>query len=136
MAMSAQVRASKFGRIVARALADAKARGLTIPDIEKATGVSKTTFYRWRDGDWTKDPRASQVKAFCEGLGIPVEVAHRVLGWSEIGVPTEQESLELEPDMRTVARRLRDPNVSEAEKQEIRTMLRYLARRPDERGVG
>lgn len=136
MATSAQVRAANFGRLVARALADAKARGLTIPDVEKATGVSKTTFYRWRDGDWTKDPRASQVKAFCEGLGVPVDAAYRLLGWSEMGAPAEQEALELEPDMRIVARRLRDPNVSDAEKQEIRAMLRYLARRHDERGAG
>lgn len=130
MSPSPAVRAAKFGRFVDRVLRDAKDRGMTIPDIERATGVSKSTFYRWRDGEWTKDPRPSQVRAFCEGLGVPYGVAYRLLGWAENG-PPEEEPLELEPDMREVARRLRDPNVSEAEKQEIRAMIRYLARRRD-----
>lgn len=129
MAQSTQVRAAKFGRWVARALADAKARGMTIPDIERATKVGKSTIYRWRDGDWTKDPRPSQVKAFCEGLGIPYEIPYRLLGWSEEGPAQPEEPIELEPDMREVARRLRDPAVSEQEKLEIRAMIRYLARR-------
>jgi hypothetical protein len=129
MAQSTQVRAAKFGRFVARALADAKARGMTIPDIERATKVGKSTFYRWRDGDWSKDPRPSQVKAFCEGLGIPYEIPYRLLGWAEDGVARPEEPIELEPDMREVARRLRDPAVSEQEKLEIRAMIRYLARR-------
>lgn len=134
MAKSHGARAAKFGRFVARVLADAKQRGMTIPDIERATGVGKTTFYRWRDGEWTKDPRATQVRAFCDGLGVPYQQAYRLLGWSENGEPQAPEPLELEPDMQEVARRLRDPNVSPAEKQEIRTMLRYLARRRGETG--
>lgn len=129
MAKSAAARARKFGLFVARALAEAKARGMTIPDIERATGVGKSTFYRWRDGEWTKDPRASQVRAFCDGIGVPYEQAFRLLGWSENGEPQAPEPTAMEPDMQEVARRLRDPNVPEAEKQEIRSMLRYLARR-------
>jgi transcriptional regulator with XRE-family HTH domain len=124
-----QVRAAKFGHFVNRALREAKSRGMTIEDVVKATGVSSATFYRWRNGDWTKDPRASQVRQFCEGLGIPVDAAYRLLGWSADGPPQPEEPIDLEPDMKEVARRLRDPNVPESEKQEIRAMIRYLARR-------
>lgn len=134
MAKSHAARAAKFGRFVTRVLAEAKTRGMTIPDIERATGVSKSTFYRWRDSDWTKDPRASQVRAFCDGLGVPYQQAYRLLGWSENGEPQAPEPLEMEPDMQEVARRLRDPNVPAAEKQEIRAMIRYLARRRGESG--
>ncbi|MFI6763328.1 helix-turn-helix domain-containing protein [Micromonospora sp. NPDC050417] len=122
------VRAAKFGRLVARILTDAKQRGMTIPDIERATGVGKSTIYRWRDGEWSKDPRATQVRAFCDGLGVPYQQAYRLLGWAENGEP-QAEPLGLDPDMQEVARRLRDPNTSEAERAEIRSMIRYLARR-------
>ncbi|MCX4474848.1 helix-turn-helix domain-containing protein [Micromonospora sp. NBC_01655] len=133
MSTSAQVRAAKFGRLVDRALREARERGMTIDEIVKATGVSSATLYRWRSGEWTKDPRASQVRGFCEGLGVSIRVAYQTLGWAEDGEPQPSEPLDLEPDMQEVARRLRDPNVSEAEKQEIRTMIRYLARRRRER---
>lgn len=135
MSASVQVRAAKFGHFVSRVLKEARERGMTIEDIVKATNVSSATIYRWRSGDWTKDPRASQVRSFCEGLDVPVEIAYRLLGWAEeAGRPQPAEPLALEPDMREVARRLRDPHVSEAEKQEIRAMIRYLARRRHEGG--
>ncbi|HEU4422085.1 MAG TPA: helix-turn-helix transcriptional regulator [Pilimelia sp.] len=129
MAVSSQVRAAKFGRFVDRVLREAKARGMTIEEVVKATGVSSATLYRWRNADWTKDPRGSQVRSFCEGLGVPVDIAYRLLGWAENGEPQATEPLDLEPDMQEVARRLRDPNVPDAEKMEIRAMIRYLARR-------
>ena len=56
---------------------------MTIPKIEEVTGVGKSTFYRWRDGDWTKDPRGSEVRDFCVGLGIPLDTAFAALGWVE-----------------------------------------------------
>jgi len=130
MSPSAAVRAARFGKFVDRLLRDAKERGMTIADVERATGVSKTTIYRWRDGDWSKDPRPSQVRALCEGLGVPCEIAYRLLGWSDAGPPMEEPPID-DPDLREVARRLRDPHVSEAEKQAIRIMIRYLARRRD-----
>jgi len=131
MSPSPAVRAAKFGRLVDRMLREAKERGMTIADVERATGVSKTTFYRWRDGEWSKDPRPSQVRAFCDGLGVPYEIAYRMLGWADTGPPAEEPLIDLEPDLREVARRLRDPHVSEAEKQAIRIMIRYLAQRRD-----
>lgn len=132
MSTSAQVRAAKFGLFVDRLLREARARGMTIEEIAKATRVSSATMYRWRNADWTKDPRASQVRTFCEGLGAPVQVAYRLLGWTEEGRPQPSEPLELEPEMHDLARELRDPNVSEARKQEIRTVIRLLRRRRDE----
>lgn len=132
MALSSAVRAAKFARYVEQLMQEARKRDMTVADIEKATGVSKATFYRWKNAEWTKDPRGSQVKAFCEGLGGSYERAYRLLGWSEMGSPETEPAIDLEPDMKAVARRLRDPNVSEAEKQEIRAMIRYLARRQRE----
>lgn len=131
MATSQEARAARFARFVKRALADAKEHGLTIPEIEKLTGTGKSTLYRWRDGDWTRDPSGSQVKAFCEGLGISPDAAYRVLGWAETNAPEPEP--ELPGDFKTVLRRLRDPNVSETEKQEIRSMMRYLARHRDDK---
>ncbi|MER7164534.1 helix-turn-helix transcriptional regulator [Micromonospora sp. NPDC000207] len=136
MSESSQVRAAKFGGFVDRVLREARQRGMTVEDIAKATGVSSATLYRWRNGDWTKDPRGSQVRGFCAGLGAPLAVAYRLLGWSEDGEPRPSEPLDLEPDMQEVARRLRDPNVPEVEKLEIRAMIRYLARRRGEPGEG
>ncbi len=108
---------------------------MTIEEIVKVTGVSSATLYRWRNADWTKDPRASQVRGFCEGLGVPVSAAYRLLGWTEDAGPQPTEPLEMEPDMQEVSRRLRDPSVPESEKQEIRAMLRYFARRRREGGA-
>lgn len=132
MSTSAQVRAAKFGHFVDRLLREARARGMTVEEIVKATKVSSATLYRWRNADWTKDPRASQVRSFCEGLGAPVQVAYRLLGWTEEGRPQASEPLELEPDMHELARELRDPNVSEERKREIRTVIRLLRRRRDD----
>lgn len=129
MATTPEARKARFARFVDRALKDAKAAGLTVPVIEKRTKVSSSTFYRWRNGEWRRDPRVAEVRSFCEGLGIPPSAAYRVLGWGDEG-PAEPEP-ELPGDFREVLRRLRDPNVPEAEKQEIRTMMKYLARHRD-----
>lgn len=125
-----------FGRFVRVAMADARARGLTVAEIEKRTGVTNTTMYRWRDGDWTKDPRPGQVRAFCAGLEIPWEPAFRVLGWT-----TDQEQVSepepiLPPEIREILRVLNDPNVSETEKAAIRQMLQLIARPQGRRRTG
>lgn len=124
---SLQQRRAAFGKFVRAALKDAQDRRMTIADIERATGVGDTTFYRWRDGDWTKDPRPTQVDAFCEGLQIPKSAAYRALGWGMDGErPAEPEPL-IEPDLRRIQRRLLDPNTSVEEKAAIRSALRFIA---------
>lgn len=128
--LSQDVRRTRFGRFVRRALEDANLRGMTIRQIEASTGVSSTTFYRWRDGDWTRDPRPSQVKRFCDGLDIPYQAAFRTLGWSgDDRQDTAPEPL-VEPDLRLIQRRLLDPGVPEEQKQAIRQMLRLIAGQP------
>jgi len=125
---SDEQRRRAFARFVDGAIKTAQESGLTIPDIEERTGVSKTKIYRWRTGDWRRDPQASEVKAFCKGLGIAPEAAYKLLDWQ--GDPTaDTREPQLPPDFREVLRRLRDPHVSSAEKAEIRSMIRYLARR-------
>lgn len=107
---------------------------MTIPAIERATGISKSTLYRWRGGQWTRDPSATEVRAFCDGLGIPHGAAYQVLGWSgEERQATEP--LLLEPEIEAIARKLRDPNVADAEKAFIRETLRRLAAPATQRAI-
>jgi hypothetical protein len=130
MPVARDVRRATFARFVGRALQSARDRGMTVKDIEAATGVGKTTFYRWRDGDWTEDPRGSQVAAFCEGLGIPVETAYDALGWTAARPASAQAAPLMEPDVERLLRKLEDPNVPEDEKRFIRESIRMLANRP------
>lgn len=124
--VSLEARRAAFGRFVRRALEDAKDRRITIKEIERRTGVGSTTFYRWRDGDWTADPRPSQVDAFCDGLDIPTTAAYRALGWGADGKPAGEPEAVLDPELRAIQRRLMDPNVSDATKESIRNMLRLI----------
>lgn len=123
------LRRVRFGRFVERGLAAGKARGMTVPQIEAATQVGKTTFYRWVKGEWSKDPRTSEVRAFCQGLGLSITEAYQALGWSERETekPRNPEPIITDPDLRRVMRTLNDPNVSPMDKLRIRRMLRALA---------
>jgi transcriptional regulator with XRE-family HTH domain len=114
-----------FARFVDRALADARAQGLTVKDIEARTGLARSAFYRWRRAE-VASPRPSEVRQFCEGLGIPVATAAAILGWTGERQPTAPEP-PMDPVVYQVLRRLADPNVSDAEKHAIRGTLRYLA---------
>ena len=131
MAVDPQVRKAKFGHFIEKALEDARGRGLTARKIQEITGVSTTTFYRWRNGEWTTAPRAGEVKAFCEGLGIDVNRAYRILGWTdEIQGREPEPEIELDRDWREVLRRLNDPNTPDVEKYLIQETIRSLANRP------
>ncbi|MFE9955880.1 helix-turn-helix domain-containing protein [Micromonospora sp. NPDC005299] len=124
--VSLEARRAAFGRFVRRALEDAKDRRITIKEIERRTGVGSTTFYRWRDGEWTADPRPSQVDGFCDGLDIPKRAAYRALGWGDDGKPATEPEAVLDPELRAIQRRLMDPSVSDATKESIRNMLRLI----------
>lgn len=124
---SRDLRRRRFGDFVKRALTAARDRGMTVKDIEAATNVSKTTFYRWQDGDWTRDPRASEVKSFCIGLSVSVDEAYRMLGWAQVSQSRAVEPIMEDPDVRAVMRALNDPNVHPAVKLMIRRQLRALA---------
>jgi len=122
-------RALRFALFVRRALKEARAAGMTIADIETATGVSQGTFYRWRDASWTADPRGTQVRAFCVGLGIPPDAAFRLLEW-EASPPADRPAgvhPGLPETVRRIMHTLNDPNVSEDDKRVVEGVLEMLA---------
>lgn len=120
------LRRVRFSTVVDRALSAAKQRGMTIDEIEKATGVGNTTFYGWRKGNWDRDPVPAKVRSFCEGLGIPLDEAYRALGWNqpEPGRRKPPEPILEDPDLRLLWRKLNDPNTTPAEKVMFRRMIR------------
>jgi hypothetical protein len=107
---------------------------MTNDDITAATKVPKTTFYRWRDGDWNRDPSASHVRAFFEGLQVPVTVAYAALDWADQDAGPAEAEPPLEPEFREILRKLQDPTVPEAEKQFLRESIKMLASRGQQRG--
>lgn len=129
VATSPDVNRVRFSRFVERVLREARGRDMTDADIQKATGVGPSTFHRWRRGDYTKSPDLDRVTAFCSGLGVPARAALLALG-VEDGRDETQPEPATEPDVQAILRQLADPNVSDERKQEIRTVLRMLARRP------
>lgn len=131
MAVSDDVRKAKFGRFIEQALEAARQRGISARQVQQLTGVSTTTFYRWRNSEWVKDPRASEVKAFCDGLGLDVARAHRLLGWTDEQSGAEPEPVfDLDADWRELLRRLNDPNTPNVEKYLIQETIRSLVNRP------
>lgn len=117
---------TRFARFIARALVDAHERGMSDRDIAAATGIGTSTFHRWQRGEFATAPDLSRVRAFCAGLGISTEDALAALGISERRVEPEPA---MDPDVRTVARALADPNVPADEKRLIREMLGMIANR-------
>jgi transcriptional regulator with XRE-family HTH domain len=124
---SLDLRRRRFADLVKRVVDAALSRGMSVLDIEKATGVSKSTWYRWRSGNWSRDPRPSEVRQFFLTLGASVSEAYRALSWSEDPHARVAEPIIEDPDVRAVMRALNDPNVSPAVKLVIRRTLRSLA---------
>lgn len=106
-------------------------RAWTGSEVSRRTGISRQTLNRWVRGDWTSDPEAERVVAFCEGLGINPTAAFGVLGWDRTTPARPAPPMPpMDPDVEALLRRLVDPHVSEAEKFHIRETIRYLAYRP------
>jgi transcriptional regulator with XRE-family HTH domain len=121
-----------FAAFVRKALSDARTtRAWTASEVSRRTGVSRQTVNRWVRGEWTSDPEAERVVAFCNGLGINPTVAFGVLGWDR-NTPARPAPAAppMDPDVEALLRRLVDPNVSEVDKFHIRETIRYLAYRP------
>ncbi|GAA1839702.1 hypothetical protein GCM10009687_00740 [Asanoa iriomotensis] len=121
-----------FAAFVRKALDDARAiRAWSGSEVSRRTGVSRQTINRWVRADWSSDPEAERVVAFCAGLGLNPSVAFGVLGWDTgaAGRPAPA-APPMDPDVEALLRRLVDPNVSDAEKFHIRETIRYLAYRP------
>lgn len=123
MSVSPAVARQRFARFIARALKDARSRGMTDAAIHRATGIPGGTFHRWQSGDGGL-PKWEKVAAFCRGLGIPTDVAAAVLGITG-DRPTAPEPLD-DPDLVQLGRILRDPNVPDETKSAIRHTIRAL----------
>jgi transcriptional regulator with XRE-family HTH domain len=124
------VRRKAFAAFVRRALRNAKDdRGWSIPKVAEVARIGNPTIYRWRDGEWAKAPSPDAVVAFCDALDIDPKHAFAILwpGKNDDAPPPEPGPLDR--DVELLARRLRDPNVSEAEKVSIRATIRYLVGR-------
>jgi transcriptional regulator with XRE-family HTH domain len=120
-------RHARFAALVTRLLAAAKDRGMTIADIEAATGVGSSTWYRWEGQQWTASPRADLVRGFVEGLGGKLDDAHEALGWSVVSATRRApEPISEDAHVRAVARALNDPNVTQREKIKIRRLIRAV----------
>ncbi|MFG3709514.1 helix-turn-helix domain-containing protein [Micromonospora sp. NPDC047730] len=126
MTVPPAVARARFARFIARALRDARERGMTDTQIKAATGISPSTFHKWQSGEGGL-PKWEKVAAFCTGLEIPVSAGAAALGISDRAREPEPEPTE-DPDLRRLGRILRDPNVPESEKQAIRHTIRMLAR--------
>lgn len=100
--------------------------------IHAATGVSPSTFHRWRRGEGRELPETEKVIAFCNGLGISTAGALAALGISPQRDNPEPEP-PLPPEVRTILRRLADPNVPQSDKLVIREMLKMLAEQAERR---
>jgi hypothetical protein len=123
------VRRDRFARLVQRVLDQARRDGMTNTDIEAATKVPKSTFYRWLKGDWTRDPTGSHVKNFFDGLNVPVRLAYQALDWSDLEAGQAEPDQPLDPDIREILRKLQDPSTDDAERQFLQESIRMLARR-------
>jgi transcriptional regulator with XRE-family HTH domain len=123
--ISRDVTLARFAAFIRRVLRDARERGMTDQDIQRATGVGQSTFHRWQQGGKNM-PNLGKVRAFCAGLDIPLRPALVALGVEDTREPTPEPPLD--PDLARIARILRDPNVPDAEKNAIRHTLRMLAR--------
>lgn len=127
--VSLQVRRTRFARFVDRALRDAQARGMSTAQIEAATKVGSTTYYRWRRGDWKEDPQLAHVKAFCLGLGLDLDEAYRALDWQSDERSVEEPRPLENPKLRELARLLADEGVPPEDKAMIEEMIRVWVAR-------
>lgn len=105
---------------------------MTDKDIAEATGIGPSTFHRWRRGAGKELPELEKVLAFCAGLGVPEAGALAALGLTPQRDNPEPEP-PLPPEVRTILRRLADPNVPQSDKLVIREMLKMLAEQADRR---
>lgn len=123
------VRRVRFAAFVQRGLDIARSRGMTVADIEKATGLGNSTFYTWRKGNWDRDPVQGRVKQFCEGLGLSLDEAYGALGWATPTAPkrTRPEPIIDDPDLRLLMRKLTSSKTPAAEKLWIRRQIRSMA---------
>lgn len=130
-----EVRKAHFAEWVKRAVAHAKTtQKLSVPKIAKIAGIGNQTIYRWINAEGKELPAPETVVAFCDAIDLPPDEPFRIL-WPGKNEPApEPAPMPVDPDLQTLMRKLRDPNVSEFEREFIRETLRQLADRPVHRG--
>jgi transcriptional regulator with XRE-family HTH domain len=112
----------RFSHFVERALASARARGMSAVQIEEATQIRLSTIHRWRRGEIA--PTVDKVRQFCAGLGISPREALAALG---VGAREATAEPPMDPDVLKLLRLLADPKTPEPTKDQIRAMMRVLA---------
>jgi DNA-binding XRE family transcriptional regulator len=101
--------------------------GLTQEALAASVGVHRSTIVRWEGGDATlTDP--SLVRAVCLKLGIDPREAAVALGYltAEDLTPTDVQRQPLDPTLAAIVAKLRDPSVSEQDKQAAASYIAYL----------
>jgi transcriptional regulator with XRE-family HTH domain len=122
-----QLNRTRFAQFIKRGLDNARARGLTDPQIAKAAGIPASTFHRWQNGQ--QIPRLVKLEMFCRGLGLNLDEALATLR-TDIRQTTAPDP-PMDPDVLKLLRKLADPDVSATTKTHIRATLRYLADLPE-----
>lgn len=123
-----QLRRIRFGAYVTRLTDAAAGRGMTIKQMEAATGVGKSTQYRWKRGEVIPD--APTLHRFVDGLGGDRGEAYAALGWAMSDTrPARQAPQPVvdDPDVRLLMRKLNDPNTPAEQKAWIRRQIRAMA---------
>lgn len=93
--------------------------GWSVARLARDSGIHRATIFKWMAGKG--GTTVASVQAIATALGDTDGAAMRAAAGS--GVVDE----DLDPDLRTIIRRLADPETSEAERATIRATLRYLA---------
>lgn len=127
---------AKFAAAVDRALRQARGRGLTDKQIYAKTGVSTSTFHRWRTQQISELPDLDKVRGFFRALDANVDEALAAFGMSESIAPAPTAEPPLPEDVRIILRKLADPNIPEDRKAVIRAMLQMLAEQAETRIAG
>jgi transcriptional regulator with XRE-family HTH domain len=102
-------------------------RGITQEALETETGVSRSTITRWERGD-ASTPNPEHVRAVCLALGIDPREAAVALGYLTAAdlTPTDVQRQPLDPTLAAIVAKLRDPSVSEQDKQAAASYIAYL----------
>jgi hypothetical protein len=130
----------RFGRFVDRALASARAGGMTDREIQRQSGVATSTFHRWKNAEGRTLPSIGKVRAFCEATGASFQDAMRALGMTDDAAPTPTPEPPLPREIQTIMRKLADPTTPGVERDFILMTLQMLAARrtassSDDRGA-
>lgn len=115
-------RGDAFGALIRTARSR---RGITQEALEAETGVSRSTIARWERGD-ANTPDPDHVRAICAALEVDPREAAVALGYLTPADVTPTPGQPLDPTLADIIAKLRDPSVSEADKQAAASYITYL----------